>query len=152
MARREDDSYTNGSVFEASVEEGMKDKSEAYAEADVGGQPEEADGGDALCGKRASVAFVQQLIAEFLATFFLIFAGCGVSTVNEKNGQATFPGVAVVWGMTVMAMIYAVGHVSGAHINPAVTVGFAISGRFPWKKASSSLLVYMLGARRSALH
>ena len=45
MARREDDSYTNGSVFEASVEEGMRDKSEAYAEADVGGQPEEADGG-----------------------------------------------------------------------------------------------------------
>ena len=152
MARREDDSYTNGSVFEASVELGMRDKSEAYAEADVGGQPEEADGGDALCGKRASVAFVQQLIAEFLATFFLIFAGCGVITVNEKNGQATFPGVAVVWGMTVMAMIYAVGHVSGAHINPAVTVGFAISGRFPWKKASSSLLVYTLGARRSALH
>ena len=153
MARREDDSYTNGSVFEASVEEGMKDKSEAYAEADdVGGQPEEASDGDALCGVQASVAFIQQLIAEFLATFFLIFAGCGVSTVNEKNGQATFPGVAVVWGMTVMAMIYAVGHVSGAHINPAVTVGFAISGRFPWKKASSSLLVYMLGARRSALH
>ena len=61
--------------------------------------------------------------------------------MNDKNGMATFPGVAVVWGMTVMAMIYAVGHVSGAHINPAVTVGFAISGRFPWKKASSFLLV-----------
>ncbi|XP_039804173.1 aquaporin NIP1-4-like [Panicum virgatum] len=152
MARREDDSYTNGSVYEASVEEGMKDKSEAYAEADdVGGQPEEASDGDALCGVQASVAFIQQLIAEFLATFFLIFAGCGVSTVNEKNGMATFPGVAVVWGMTVMAMIYAVGHVSGAHINPAVTVGFAISGRFPWKKVPAYMVVQTVAATAASL-
>ncbi|XP_025813543.1 aquaporin NIP1-4-like, partial [Panicum hallii] len=150
MARREDDSYTNGSVFEeASVEEGRKDKSEAYAE-DVDGQ-QSGEAGDALCGVPASVAFIQQLIAEFLATFFLIFAGCGVITVNEKNGMATFPGVAVVWGMTVMAMIYAVGHVSGAHINPAVSVGFAISGRFPWKKVPAYMVVQTVAATAASL-
>ncbi|CAL5038956.1 unnamed protein product [Urochloa decumbens] len=154
-SRREDDSYTNASVFEASVEEGRKDKSEAFANAAGELHPEEyADDGagdDAVCGLPASVPFIQQLIAEFLATFFLIFAGCGVITVNDKNGMATFPGVAVVWGMTVMAMIYAVGHVSGAHINPAVTVGFAISGRFPWRKVPAYMVVQTVAATAASL-
>jgi len=155
MARREDDSYTNGSVFEVSVEEGRKDKSaEAYTIDDpqpAAAAEAEVDDDDALCGMSASVAFIQQLIAEFLATFFLIFAGCGVITVNDDNGMATFPGVALVWGMTVMAMIYAVGHVSGAHINPAVTVGFAISGRFPWRKVPAYMVVQMVAATMASL-
>ncbi|KAF8652011.1 hypothetical protein HU200_062952 [Digitaria exilis] len=150
MARREDDSYTNGSVFEVSVEEGRKDKSEAFADV-VDEHPPEADEADdadglGVCAMLSSVPFIQQLIAEFLATFFLIFAGCGVITVNQKNGMATFPGIAVVWGMTVMAMIHAVGHVSGAHINPAVTVGFAVSRRFPWRKVPAYVVVQMVAA------
>ncbi|CAN6201363.1 unnamed protein product [Urochloa humidicola] len=155
MARREDDSYTIASVFEASVEEGRKDKSEAFT--DTAGElhhPEEdaGDDDDAICGLPASVPFIQQLIAEFFATFFLIFAGCGVITVSDKNGGvATFPGVAVVWGMTVMAMIYAVGHVSGAHINPAVTVGFAVSGRFPWRKVPAYVVVQTVAATVASL-
>ncbi|CAD6339255.1 unnamed protein product [Miscanthus lutarioriparius] len=150
MARREDDSYTNGSVFEVSVEEGRKDKSEAYAIDEPKPAQAEADD-DALCGMSASVSFIQQLIAEFFATFFLIFAGCGVITVDDMNSKATFPGIAVVWGMTVMAMIYAVGHVSGAHINPAVTVGFAISGRFPWRKVPAYMLVQTVAAAMASL-
>ncbi|CAD6336596.1 unnamed protein product [Miscanthus lutarioriparius] len=151
MARREDDSYTNGSVFEASVEEGRKDKSEAYAIDEPQPAAEAEADDDALCGMSASVSFIQQLIAEFFATFFLIFAGCGVITVDDMNSKATFPGIAVVWGMTVMAMIYAVGHVSGAHINPAVTVGFAISGRFPWRKVPAYMLVQTVAATMASL-
>lgn len=71
-----------------------------------------------------------QLLAEFLGTFFLMFAGLGAITVEEKKGAVTFPGVAVAWGAAVMAMVYAVGHVSGAHLNPVVTLGFAVAGRF----------------------
>ncbi|KAK3130622.1 hypothetical protein QOZ80_6BG0495820 [Eleusine coracana subsp. coracana] len=150
MARREDDSYTNGSVFEASVEDGRKDTPEVH-HADV--QPDErpADDDAVLCGMPMSVAFVQQLLAEFLATFFLIFAGCGVIALNQKNGMATFMGIAVVWGMAVMALIYAVGHVSGAHINPAVTVGFAVSGRFPWRKVPAYMVVQTVAATFASL-
>ncbi|TVU07834.1 hypothetical protein EJB05_41204, partial [Eragrostis curvula] len=144
MARREDDSYmTNGtSVFEASMEEGTKDdKTEVFDDDAV--QPEPAD--DAvLCGMPMSVSFIQQLVAEFFATFFLIFAGCGVIVLNQKNGMATFPGVALVWGMVVMAMVYAVGHVSGAHINPAVTVGFAVPAYMLVQTVAATLASLML--------
>ncbi|GLU01506.1 hypothetical protein SLE2022_188130 [Rubroshorea leprosula] len=72
----------------------------------------------------------QKLIAEFIGTFFLIFAGCGSVAVNNVYGSITFPGVCVTWGLIVMVMIYSVGHVSGAHFNPAVTIASALLGRF----------------------
>lgn len=50
----------------------------------------------------------------------------------------TFPGICVVWGLAVMVMVYSVGHISGAHFNPAVTIAFATCGRFPWKQVSDS--------------
>lgn len=75
-----------------------------------------------------------QLIAELFGTYFLIFAGCGSVTINELKGTITFPGISIVWGLAVMVMVYAVGHISGAHFNPAVTIAFASCGRFPWKQ------------------
>ncbi|XP_051198692.1 aquaporin NIP1-4 [Lolium perenne] len=142
MARREDDSaYTNGSVSmnDFSVEDGRKEK-EVYADK----QPADED---VVCGVPVSVTFLQMLLAELFSTFFLLFAGMAAIVVNsEKGGAVTFPGITVVWGMAVMVMIYTVGHISGAHMNPAVTVGFAIARRFPWKRVPAYMVVQMVAA------
>lgn len=75
------------------------------------------------------------MIAEFFGTFFLIFVGdCAVIVNMSKNGVITLPGVAMVWGLAVTVMVYTIGHISGAHINPAVTIAFASVNRFPWKE------------------
>lgn len=81
-----------------------------------------------------------RLVAEFLGTFVLVFGGCGsaifaasVLTDNENiNMGIGFVGVALAFGLTVMCMAYAVGHISGGHFNPAVTLGVALAGRVEW--------------------
>lgn len=72
-----------------------------------------------------------RLLAECLGTFGLVFCGCGAIVVNDLfGGQPGHVGVSAVFGLIVMAMIYSFGNVSGAHINPAVTIAFAAAGRF----------------------
>jgi aquaporin NIP len=68
---------------------------------------------------------VKQLIAEFLGTFALVFAGTGAIVIdNASGGSVTHVGIALTFGLIVLAMIYTLGDISGAHINPAVTIGF----------------------------
>ncbi|KAE7996367.1 hypothetical protein FH972_001098 [Carpinus fangiana] len=94
-----------------------------------------------------SVPFMQKLVAEMLGTYFLIFAGCAAVVVNlDKDKVVTLPGIAIVWGLAVMVLVYSVGHISGAHFNPAVTVAFATCKRFPWKQVPAYVSAQLIGA------
>jgi aquaporin NIP len=89
----------------------------------------------------------QQWLAEWLGTFFLVFNGTGAIVINDiSGGVITHGGIAVTFGLVVMVLIYAFGEISGAHFNPAVTVGFALAGRFAWKQVPLYVLFQLGGA------
>lgn len=89
---------------------------------------------------------LKKYIAEFLGTFTLIFCGTGAMVVNDIAGEITHPGVASVWGLVVMALIYAFGDISGAHFNPAVTIAFAYAKKFKWIEVPKYILVQCVAA------
>ena len=81
-------------------------------------------------------------LAEFIGTFALVFAGCGSIAVGHlSNG-----GVALAFGLVIAVMIYALGHVSGAHFNPAVSVAFALGRHFPWSRVATYAIAQVGGA------
>ena len=86
-------------------------------------------------------------LAEGIGTFALVFAGTGAIVVNaDSGGVVTHVGIALTFGLIVMVMIQAIGDVSGAHINPAVTIGFWVSGRFPTRKVLPYIALQLTGA------
>jgi len=90
---------------------------------------------------------MKKYISEFIGTFSMVFCGTGAMTVNEVTaGSVTHVGIAITWGLIVMAMIYAFGETSGAHFNPAVTIAFAFAKKFSWKEVPSYILAQVLGA------
>ncbi len=92
-------------------------------------------------------AGVSKFFAEAIGTFAIVFFGCGAVMVSERFPGSIAPGgVPVVFGLVVAAMIYAVGHISGAHFNPAVTLGFAVARHFPRRQVLSYLGAHFLGA------
>jgi len=93
----------------------------------------------------------RSLAAEAIGTFALVFAGCGAIMVDAKTGSLGHLGVALAFGLVIMAMIYAVGHVSGAHFNPAVTFAFALTRHFPWPRAFLYWGAQSVGALAAAL-
>jgi aquaporin Z len=93
------------------------------------------------------VSISRRLGAEFIGTFWLVLGGCGTAVM-----AAAFPhvgvgllGVALAFGLTLLTMAYAIGHISGCHINPAVTVGLAAGGRFPARDVIPYIVVQVLG-------
>lgn len=89
---------------------------------------------------------MKKLFAEFLGTFALVFAGTGAIVINDATGAITHPGIALTFGLIVMAMIYCFGDVSGAHFNPAVTTAFAAARRMPWSEVPGYIGAQVLGA------
>ena len=94
----------------------------------------------------------QRLGAEFLGTFWLVFGGCGSAVLAAAFPTLGigFTGVALAFGLTVVTMAYAVGHISGAHFNPAVTIGLWAGGRFPVSDIVPYIVVQVIGGIAAA--
>jgi len=99
------------------------------------------------------MTMTRKLAAEFLGTFWLVFGGCGSAVL-----AAAFPhvgigllGVALAFGLTLLTMAFAIGHISGCHVNPAVTLGLALGGRFPMKELPAYWLAQVVGGALGAL-
>jgi len=90
---------------------------------------------------------MKKYISEFFGTFALVFAGTGAIVINQvSNGAITHAGIALTFGLVVLAMIYTFGDVGGAHLNPAVTTAFAAAKRLPWREVPPYLMAQVLGA------
>jgi aquaporin NIP len=95
---------------------------------------------------------MRKLAAELLGTFILVFAGTGAIVINDtSNGSVSHLGVALTFGLVVLAMIYAVGDVSGAHLNPAVTLAFFVARRFEGQRVVPYILSQCAGAMLASL-
>jgi len=88
-----------------------------------------------------------KLAAEFLGTLTMVFAGTGAIVIDQAHGGVIgHVGVALTFGLVVMAMIQTFGDISGAHLNPAVTLAFAVAGRFSWSRVAGYLIAQLAGA------
>jgi aquaporin NIP len=94
---------------------------------------------------------LRRALAEALATFALVFAGCGAIVADHEGGRLGAVGVGIVFGLVIMAGVYATGHLSGAHINPAVTVAFTLMRHFPAREAAAYIAAQLTGAVSGAL-
>lgn len=90
---------------------------------------------------------MKQYLAEFLGTYALVFAGTGAIVIDQQtHGSVTHVGVAITFGLVVMSMIYAFGEISGAHLNPAVSIAFTLAGKFPIRQLLQYVVSQLGGA------
>src|SRR2546422_5981787 len=98
------------------------------------------------------VSLSRRAAAEGLAAFALVFAGCGAIVANQRYGAALgVVGIGLVFGLIIMVMVYATGHLSGAHINPAVTIALTLTRHFPARDALAYVGAQLAGATAGAL-
>lgn len=93
------------------------------------------------------MTLLQRSIAEAIGTFWLVFGGCGAAVLacGVPNTGIGYVGVSLAFGLTVLTMAYAIGHISGCHLNPAVTFGQVAGGRFPAKEAPAYIIAQVIG-------
>jgi aquaporin Z len=99
------------------------------------------------------MSLLKRAVAEFIGTFWLVFGGCGsavLAALFMKDGSNTglgigFVGVSLAFGLTVLTMAYAIGHISGCHLNPAVSIGLCVAGRFPSKELPHYIIFQVAG-------
>src|SRR3982750_4808574 len=90
---------------------------------------------------------MKKYLAETIGTFALVFCGTGAIIIDQETaGYITHPGIAFTFGLIVMVMIYALGPISGAHLNPAVTIAFTVAKRFPLNQVLPYILSQAVGA------
>ena len=90
---------------------------------------------------------MKKYVAEIIGTFALVFCGTGAIIINQQtNGAISHVGVAITFGLVVMAMIYALGNISGAHLNPAVTIAFTLAKKFEVKQVVPYIMSQIVGA------
>lgn len=98
------------------------------------------------------IALPQRLVAELLGTFWLVLGGCGSAVLAAAYPEIGigFVGVSLAFGLTVLTMAFAIGHISGCHLNPAVTIGLWAGGRFPAKEILPYVIAQVIGATIAA--
>jgi aquaporin Z len=98
------------------------------------------------------MSLAKKSVAEFIGTFWLVFGGCGsaVLAAAVPDLGIGFAGVALAFGLTVLTMAYAIGHISGCHLNPAVSLGLAVAGRFKYSELPAYVVAQVLGAIAAA--
>ncbi len=95
---------------------------------------------------------LKKYVAEFVGTFSLVFCGTGAIVINQEyGGTISHVGIAMTFGLVVMAMIYTFGHISGAHLNPAVTIAFSVAGKFNKGQVIPYILSQLAGAVTASL-
>src|SRR6476619_6427324 len=94
----------------------------------------------------------KRMMAEFIGTFWLVFGGCGSAVLAAAFPQVGIGllGVSLAFGLTVLTMAYAIGHVSGCHLNPAVSVGLVVAKRFPAKELGAYVAAQVAGGALGA--
>ncbi len=98
------------------------------------------------------MSLAKKSVAEFIGTFWLVLGGCGAAVISAGFPELGigFVGVALAFGLTVLTMAYGIGHISGCHLNPAVSVGLAVAGRFKFSELPAYVIAQVLGATLAA--